>query len=85
MHDHDHFDFCIKTDGFLTLSQAAELVPPRANGKKATYSTLWKWAHQGRNGVRLKVWMTVSGHLRTTRSALQDFIDAQGPELFTKA
>lgn len=61
---------------YITLTQAAKLVPGRKPGKGVSEETVWRWCLRGvRNGIRLKSEM-VGGHRCTTRQWLQEFIEA---------
>src|SRR5262249_38167301 len=39
---------------FLTLTQAAKLIPGRSEGKTASVNTLWRWCIRGVHGTRLR-------------------------------
>src|SRR5262249_11460286 len=61
---------------YLTLSQAAKLIPGRRPGKAASLKTVWRYCTRGiRNGIRLQSKM-VGGHRCTTRGWVEEFIDA---------
>jgi Protein of unknown function (DUF1580) len=55
---------------YLTLRQAAELLPGRPNR-----STMSRWAHHGVRGVQLAT-ILVGGRRYTTRDAIDQFITA---------
>jgi hypothetical protein len=59
---------------WLTLPQAAELLPRRRRGRKVSKTTLYRWAKYGLGGVYLQVWQ-VGGGLCTTRAALSQFFE----------
>ena len=63
-------------DEYLTLTEAAKLIPGRVPGKRMAVGTIWRWCRRGvRNGIRLK--SVLIGQQRfTTRAWLQEFIDA---------
>lgn len=60
----------------LTLKQAGQLpwLPKRRNNKSLSFTTLWRWAHDGLNGARLKT-VYVGSTLCTTESYLREFFD----------
>ena len=61
---------------YLTLTEAAKLVPGRKPGKGVSEGTVWRWCMRGiRNGIRLRSAM-VGGHRCTTRQWLREFIEA---------
>jgi len=64
----------MKNERLLTLARAAHLewLPERRFGKRLAPGTLYRWARQGRNGVRLEV-VRVSGTLCTSEDALIRF------------
>jgi hypothetical protein len=59
---------------WLTLSEAAALLPRRRRGRKVAASTPFRWAKYGLSGVFLEVWQ-VGGGLCTTREALEKFAE----------
>jgi hypothetical protein len=60
---------------YLTLIEAARLLPGRKPGKGVSEPTIWRWCLKGlRNGVRLKSEM-IGGHRCTTKAWLQEFIE----------
>lgn len=63
-----------KEKEFLTLSQAAALLPRRRQGRKVAASTVYRWAKYGLNDVYLQV-SQVGGGLCTTREFLDKFFD----------
>ena len=63
-------------DGYLTLTEAAKLIPGRVPGKRMAVGTVWRWCRRGvRNGIRLKS-VLIGQQRYTTREWLQEFIDA---------
>lgn len=56
----------------LTLREAAKLLPG-ANGKKASYASIWRWAQRGVRGHRLPT-VLVGGTRYTTTGAIQDWV-----------
>ncbi len=57
---------------YLTLTQAAKLVPGRG-GERISLKTLHRWCRKGlRNGIRLRSEM-IGGRRCTTRGWLRDF------------
>ena len=63
-------------DDYLTLAEAAKLVPSRKNGKRIFVGTIWRWCKRGvRNGIRLKS-VLIGQQRYTTRAWLQEFTDA---------
>jgi hypothetical protein len=59
----------------LTLSQAAERLPKRPNGKSVHVATIYRWAMTGLRGVRLET-LPVGGTICTSAEALQRFAEA---------
>jgi hypothetical protein len=65
----------ITTDPPITFAQAAALVPRRRRGRKASVSTLYRWAKPpGTRGIVLET-IQVGGTLCTSVGALQRFFD----------
>jgi hypothetical protein len=61
---------------YLTLTEAARLIPGRRPGKRVSLGTLWRWCTKGlRQGIRLKS-VLAGGQRCTTRQWVQDFIEA---------
>jgi len=61
---------------FLSLVEAAKLLPGRRPGKRISVGTLWRWCQRGlQNGVRLRS-VLVGGQRCTRREWLEDFIKA---------
>ena len=58
----------------MTLAQATKHLPRRRRGKKPHASTLYRWALNGVQGVRLEV-IRVGGTLCTSLEALQRFCE----------
>ena len=66
--------------GYLTLTEAARLIPGRRPGKRVSLGTVWRWCTQGlRNGIRLQS-VLAGGQRCTTRRWLQDFIEAMSQD-----
>ncbi len=63
------------TKRWLTLSEAAALLPRRRRGRKVAASTLWRWSRYGLHGVYLRVWAIGGSGTCTTREALEAFFD----------
>lgn len=64
---------------FLTLTEAAKLIPGRKEGERVSVGTVWRWCLRGlRNGIKLKS-VLIGGQRCTTRQWLQDFIEAINP------
>jgi hypothetical protein len=64
----------------LTLTQAARLLPGRIPGRRLNVCTVWRWCMRGlRNGTRLRS-VLVGGQRLTTRTWLQEFIEASTAE-----
>jgi hypothetical protein len=62
---------------YLTLAEAAKLIPGRRAGKRISKDTIWRWCLRGvANGLRLKS-VLIGGQRCTTRTWLQEFIDAR--------
>jgi hypothetical protein len=59
----------------IPLTQATALVPRRRRGRKASVSTLHRWATRGLRGVVLET-LQVGGTKCTSRAALQRFFNA---------
>lgn len=57
----------------LTLSQAAEIIP-RANGRRFTSSTVWRWCRKGIRGVYLEH-ICVGRAILTSEAALYKFFE----------
>lgn len=65
---------------YLTLTEAARLIPGRRPGKRVSLGTLWRWCTQGlRQGIRLKS-VLVGGQRCTTRRWVEEFIEAMTQE-----
>ena len=61
---------------YLTLTEAAKLIPGRRPGKRISVGTLWRWCNRGvQNGMRLRS-VLIGQQRYTTREWLQEFIDA---------
>lgn len=56
----------------LTLSQAARRVPPYADGKHVSPSTVWRWIVHGVRGVKLESY-PIGRRLFTTAEAIERF------------
>lgn len=62
---------------YMTLTEAAKLIPGRRPGSRISTDTVWRWCMRGvANGVRLKS-VLIGGQRYTTRSWLQEFIEAR--------
>lgn len=57
------------------LSDWAPRLPRRRQGRPVNPATLYRWANQGLNGVRLEV-IRIGGTTCTSKSALQAFFNA---------
>lgn len=57
----------IMQEQFLTLTQAADLLPTRPH-----VSTLWRWARKGLKGIRLE-YRRMGGRVYTSAQALDRF------------
>lgn len=65
----------IKHETLITLSEATKFVPRRRRGRKASVSTLYRWASKsGHRGVRLET-LRVGGSLCTSMEAMQRFFE----------
>ena len=63
---------------YLTLAQAAKLIPGTRPGKRIAIDTIWRWCRKGvRGGVRLKSTI-IGGRRFTTRKWLMEFSEALG-------
>jgi len=69
----------IATETVLALTEAAAVLPPLRGRKRPSYSTLWRWATKGINGVRLET-VKIGGTSFTSREALQRFVAALNAE-----
>ncbi len=56
---------------YLTLPQAAALLPPR-NGRRVSTPTIWRWASKGVRGVRLRT-LRFGRAIVTTAADLERF------------
>jgi len=63
----------INKEKLISLSNAAEQLPARRNGKKPHPSTLYRWATNGLRGVTLEV-LRVGSTTCTSLPALQRFL-----------
>lgn len=63
------------TDEFLTLAEAARLLPKRRAGKSISAQSLWRWCAQGFQGVRLEH-LRIGRNIYVTRAALIKFGEA---------
>ena len=61
---------------WLTLPEAAELLPRRRRGRKVAASTLWRWSRYGLHGVYLRVSAVGGSGTCTTHEWLEDFFEA---------
>ncbi len=57
----------------ITLAEACNTLPRRRRGKRPAVSTLYRWASQGVNGVRLET-LQCAGTKVTSREALARFL-----------
>jgi hypothetical protein len=64
----------ISQEELLSLTDAAERLPPRRNGSRPHASTLFRWAKNGLKDVRLEV-LRVGDTTFTSMPALQRFFD----------
>lgn len=65
---------------YLSLTEAARLIPGRRPGKRVSLGTIWRWCNQGlRQGIRLKS-VLIGGQRCTTRRWLEEFIEAMSQE-----
>lgn len=60
---------------WLTLPEAAALLPRRRRGRKVAASTLWRWSRYGLHGVYLQVWAVGGSGTCTTLEALETFFE----------
>lgn len=60
---------------YVSLAEAAKVIPGRASGKRVSINTLWRWCTRGVHGIRLRS-VLVGGHRCTTRPWLEEFIEA---------
>jgi hypothetical protein len=58
----------------ISLTEAANLLPRRRAGKKASPATIFRWASNGIRGIKLEV-IKVGGTLCTSRERLQKFYE----------
>ena len=63
------------SEEILPLSAWAKQLPRRRQGRPMNPATLYRWAKQGLNGVRLEV-IQIGGSTCTSKSALQTFFNA---------
>jgi len=62
---------------YMTLTEAAKLIPGRKPGSRISTDTVWRWCLRGvGNGLRLRS-VLIGGQRYTTRRWLQEFIDAR--------
>lgn len=61
----------------LTFKQAADWLPRRRAGRKASTSTIWRWASSGIHGIQLEC-IHIGGIRCTSQQALQRFFDRIG-------
>lgn len=61
----------------LSLAEASKLewLPRRRRGRRPAVATLWRWAHHGCYGIRLRT-ISVGGTLCTTEGDLRAFFAA---------
>ena len=64
----------LSSETVMTLGQATKHLPRRRQGKKPHTSTIYRWAMNGVQGVRLEV-IRVGGTLCTSLEALQRFCE----------
>jgi len=64
----------ISQEELLPLSEAAELLPQRRNGRRPHASTLFRWAKHGLKGIRLEV-LRVGDTTCTSAAAIQRFLE----------
>lgn len=68
----------IRNEQLISLSEAPAVLPRVRRGRKLHPSTLYRWANEGRRGVKLEA-MQVGGTLCTSVEALQRFFLALRP------
>jgi hypothetical protein len=68
----------------IPLSDAADVIPRRRQGRKTAVSTLHRWATTGVRGVKLEV-LQVGGTRCTSVPALQRFFDRLAGEHASEA
>jgi hypothetical protein len=64
----------LQTETLLTFSQATKYLP-RHGGKKAAPSTVYRWASDGHQGVKLE-WLKLPGGKFTSLEAVERFAAA---------
>ncbi len=57
----------------VRLSQVADMLPRRPDGKKVSLVTLYRWIAKGCRGAKLQAW-NLGGATYTTRGAVEQFI-----------
>lgn len=60
----------------LTFSEAASACP-KVRGRRPSTVTLWRWATEGRRGIKLES-VRIGRHMLTTETALNTFFNAVG-------
>ena len=68
----------IRNEQLISLSEAPAVLPRVRRGRKLHPSTLYRWAKDGRHGVKLET-LQVGGTLCTSVEALQRFFLALTP------
>ncbi len=68
----------IRNEQLISLREAPAVLPRVRRGRKLHRATLYRWAKDGRNGVRLET-LQVGGTLCTSVEALQRFFRALTP------
>jgi hypothetical protein len=64
----------ISSEELISLTEAANRLPKRRQGKRTAASTLYRWATVGLRGVQLET-LPCGGMLCTSMNALQRFFD----------
>lgn len=76
----------LANEQLINIKSLPGIIPPGRNGKRLSYSTLWRWVLQGvktpTGPVRLEALKCGSAWL-TTMSAVERFLSAQTPQFDT--
>ena len=64
----------IKAESLLPFTAAAKLIPPLRKNRPVNPSTVWRWHHEGHEGIHLEAVRLPGGYF-TSAEALQRFIE----------
>ena len=62
------------SENLILLKDVPDRIPPGSRGR-VTYSTVWRWIHQGQRGIKLET-LYIGGSVYTSNEAIERFISA---------